>query len=172
MGCASLTAGSRTFRVCISCKAEGDKLTWRNAGDRRSFPPSSPGRWDLWLLRDVNIPRPVWEGEHPRFTFVAQYCWCFFPRVAALPKVRWFLCISPPQGHIWSCCWNMALVPTVHIRKDFLKMSHSLQFPSLMSLKYKGGEKSDVTSIPSISYSSCSDLRVSRMKSCCSFSLQ
>lgn len=29
-----------------------------------------------------------------------------------------------------------------------------------------------LTAMPSASYSSCSDLRVSSMKSCCSFSLQ
>ena len=35
-----------------------------------------------------------------------------------------------------------------------------------------GAGRPALTAMPSASYSSCSDLRVSSMKSCCSFSLQ
>ena len=44
----------------------------------------------------------------------------------------------------------------------------SIRSQTVLLLKYSTG----VHSMPSAAYSSCSDLSVSSMKSCCSFSLQ
>lgn len=106
------------------------------------------------------------------------------------PVLIWCLYVSPPPGHRWSYCWSMALAPTEICQHGGKKVQwkhgkaqnvrqicvtkHLHNITICKYLKKSCWNKCCMyfTSIPSISYSSCSDLRVSWMKSCWSFSLQ
>ena len=55
------------------------------------------------------------------------------------PILRWSPCASPPPSHRWSCCWNMAQVPTRGkiIKKECIKSHRQLQGLHLWWIRVK-----------------------------------